>query len=407
MSNPLHSPALRWMTLTAVFLGLFFDGVELGLMPVASQAVTQSLMGEAFTSTAGGDWFARYTAALMLGAALGGIFLGQLGDTIGRSKAMAMSILLYSLFAAGGALVTSQEQMLLLRFLVGLGVGGMWPNGIAMVAECWPNTSRATVAGFMSAGLNFGILVLSQIARAFPITPDSWRWLFYFAGLPALLGVFVLIFVPESPLWKQRTPSSNQLPVRKLLSPTMIKITLLAIAVSSIPLIGAWSASKWMIPWADKVAGPELASYKATTQGWWALGATIGSFIGAQIAASLGQRRSYLAIALGSTVLTISMFQLTQPLYWSFHPIVFAQGLVATLFFGWLAHYLPQFFPVEVRATGTGLAYNVGRFATAFGVLLAGSMFTLLGGNYPQVGSICALIYAVGIPLSFLLPKDH
>jgi MFS family permease len=395
------------MTLTAVFLGLFFDGVELGLMPVASQAVTQSLMGEAFTSTAGGDWFARYTAALMLGAALGGIFLGQLGDTIGRSKAMAMSILLYSLFAAGGALVTSQEQMLLLRFLVGLGVGGMWPNGIAMVAECWPNTSRATVAGFMSAGLNFGILVLSQIARAFPITPDSWRWLFYFAGLPALLGVFVLIFVPESPLWKQRTPSSNQLPVRKLLSPTMIKITLLAIAVSSIPLIGAWSASKWMIPWADKVAGPELASYKATTQGWWALGATIGSFIGAQIAASLGQRRSYLAIALGSTVLTISMFQLTQPLYWSFHPIVFAQGLVATLFFGWLAHYLPQFFPVEVRATGTGLAYNVGRFATAFGVLLAGSMFTLLGGNYPQVGSICALIYAVGIPLSFLLPKDH
>jgi MFS family permease len=162
-----------------------------------------------------------------------------------------------------------------------------------------------------------------------------------------------------------------------------------------------------MIPWADKVAGPELASYKATTQGWWALGATIGSFIGAQIAASLGQRRSYLAIALGSTVLTISMFQLTQPLYWSFHPIVFAQGLVATLFFGWLAHYLPQFFPVEVRATGTGLAYNVGRFATAFGVLLAGSMFTLLGGNYPQVGSICALIYAVGIPLSFLLPKDH
>jgi predicted MFS family arabinose efflux permease len=320
---------------------------------------------------------------------------------------MAMSILLYSLFAAGGALVTSQEQMLLLRFLVGLGVGGMWPNGIAMVAECWPNTSRATVAGFMSAGLNFGILVLSQIARAFPITPDSWRWLFYFAGLPALLGVFVLIFVPESPLWKQRTPSSNQLPVRKLLSPTMIKITLLAIAVSSIPLIGAWSASKWMIPWADKVAGPELASYKATTQGWWALGATIGSFIGAQIAASLGQRRSYLAIALGSTVLTISMFQLTQPLYWSFHPIVFAQGLVATLFFGWLAHYLPQFFPVEVRATGTGLAYNVGRFATAFGVLLAGSMFTLLGGNYPQVGSICALIYAVGIPLSFLLPKDH
>lgn len=405
MNHPSLTPWLRWLTLSAVFLGLFFDGLELGLMPVASQAVTQSLMGASFTPTAGGDWFARYTAALMLGAALGGIFLGQLGDTLGRSKAMAISILFYSLFAAGGAWVTDQEQMLVLRFLVGLGVGGMWPNGIALVAECWPNTSKATVAGVMSAGLNFGILVLSQIARAFPITPDSWRWLFYFAGIPALLGIFVLLFIPESPAWKHRTPASNQLPVRQLFSPSLIKVTLLAIAVCCVPLIGAWSASKWMIPWADKIAGPELASYKATTQGWWALGATLGSFIGAQVAASLGQRWSYLTISIGSTALTISMFQLTQPLHWSFHPIVFAQGLVATLFFGWLAHYLPQFFSVEVRATGTGLSYNVGRFATAFGVMLAGGLFTLLGGNYPQVGSICALIYAIGIPLAFLLPS--
>jgi MFS family permease len=406
MTNPPLKPALRWLMLVAVFLGLFFDGLELGLMPVASQAVTKSMMGEKFTATAGGDWFARYTASLMLGAAIGGILLGLLGDMIGRSRAMGISILFYSIFAACGAWVTSQEQMLYLRFLVGLGVGGMWPNGIALVSECWPNTSKATVAGVMSAGLNFGILALSQIAREFPITPDSWRWLFYFAGLPAILGVIVIAFVPESPLWKeQRLVIAMRFPISQLFSPSLIRFTLLAIAVSCIPLIGAWSASKWMIPWADKVAGPDLASYKATTQGWWALGATIGSFIGAQVAASLGQRWSYFLISLGSTALTITMFQASAPLHWSFHPIVFCQGLVATLFFGWLAHYLPQFFPVGVRATGTGLAYNVGRFATAFGVLLAGGLFTLLGGNYPQVGAICACIYAIGIPLAFWLPK--
>jgi len=136
----------------AAFLGLLFDGVELGLMPVASLSVSKSLLGDAFTPAAGGDWFARFTAALMLGAAIGGIVLGNLGDRIGRSRAMGISILFYSVCAALGSLVTSQEQMLALRFLVGLGVGGMWPNGIALVAESWPSASKATVSGVMAAG---------------------------------------------------------------------------------------------------------------------------------------------------------------------------------------------------------------------------------------------------------------
>src|SRR5690606_27071515 len=86
----------RTAVLAAAFLGLVFDGVELGLVPVASLSVTQSLAGEAYTRTLGGDWFARYTAALMLGAAVGGVLLGALGDRIGRSKAMGVSILFYT-----------------------------------------------------------------------------------------------------------------------------------------------------------------------------------------------------------------------------------------------------------------------------------------------------------------------
>ena len=171
----LLSKQARYAVLFAAFGGLLFDGVELGLMPVASLSVSESLLGVAYTPTLGGEWFARFTAALMLGAAVGGILLGNLGDAIGRKRALGISILSYSVFAGLGAFVQTQEQMLVLRFLVGLGVGGVWPNAVALAAECWPDKSRPTVAGLMGVAINAGILLLSQVARVWSITPDSWR----------------------------------------------------------------------------------------------------------------------------------------------------------------------------------------------------------------------------------------
>jgi len=413
-SEPL-SRAGRLAVLVAAFASLVFDGFELGLMPVASLSVSQDLLGAAYTPTLGGDWFARFTAALMLGAAVGGIALGSLGDRLGRTRALGISVLCYSAFAGVGALVTTQEQMLVLRFLVGLGVGGVWPNAVALVAECWPDKARPTVAGLLGAAINAGILLLSQLARLWPITAESWRWLFWLAAVPALLGVLVLVALPESPQWlaahrgaanatsgggqgqgepRERAGSS---PLRDVLRPPLLRLTIVGILLGSIPLVGAWAASKWMIPWADKVGGAALAGYKAQTQGWWALGAILGSFTGAQIAAWLGRRRAYFLISLGATVLTVAMFQLTAPLRPSFLPTVFAQGFVATLFFGWLPLYLPELFPTRVRAAGSGISYNVGRFATAGGVLLAGWLFTALGGSYPTVGAVAALVYALGM----------
>ena len=399
----------RCLVLVVSFLALVFDGFELGLMPIASLSVSKSLLGDGFTPTAGGDWFARFTASLMLGAAIGGIALGALGDRIGRTRAMGICILIYSVFAAMGSWAESQEQMLVLRFFVGLGVGGLWPNGIALVSECWPGASRPIVSGAMMAGLNAGILLLSQLANAWPITPDSWRWLFQIAGFPAVLGVFVLLALPESPQWlaSQGKAKKQSTPLRELFSPALIRYTVLGIVLSSVPMIGAWSASKWMIPWADKVAGSENLTYKAVTQGWWALGAMLGSFFGAQLASWLGRRWSYCLMSVATFFITVAMFQWTAPLEPTFHPIVFAQGFVATLFFGWLALSLPELYPVSVRATGSGLAYNSGRFATAAGVLLAGFIFTGLGGSYPRVGTICACVYAVGIVVIWFLPRGQ
>lgn len=404
-TSPLSTPA-RYAVLFAAFAALLFDGFELGLMPVASLSVSQSLLGAEFNKALGGDWFARFTAALMFGAAVGGIGLGWLGDRLGRKRAMGISVLFYSVFAGLGAYAKTQEQMLVLRFLVGLGVGGVWPNAVALVAECWPSTSRPTVAGILGAAINVGILTLSQVAQYWPIKPDSWRWLFQLSAAPTLLGISVLVLLPESPRWliSRSQPKSPGGPWRQLFRPPLLRVTIIGILLGSVPLVGAWAASKWMIPWADEIGGSVQPGYKAQTQQWWALGATLGSFFGAIVANRLGRRLSYFLISIGATVLTVSMFQFTAPLRSTFFPMVFCQGLVSTLFFGWLALYLPELFPTEVRAIGSGISYNVGRFATAGGVLATGLLFTALGGSYTAVGSAGSIIYSLGMILIWWAP---
>jgi SHS family sialic acid transporter-like MFS transporter len=409
---PLTSRA-RYAVLFVAFAALLFDGMELGLMPIAAGSVAKSFLGDAFTKELGGIWFAKLNASLLLGAAVGGIWMGSLGDKIGRTRALGIGVLFYSVFCGLGYFATSLNQMLVLRFLVGLGVGGVWPNGVALVSECWPKVSRPIVAGVMGAGINVGIFILSRLTAYFHITPEAWRWVFAICGAPALLGIAILWLVPESPTWlaarsrRREEADQNQkpaAPLAELFRPPLLRTVLVGIALGSIPLVGAWAASKWIFPWAELVAGKENPDYKSTAQAWWSVGAVLGSFFGAQLASLIGRRLAYFLISLGSTAITCGLFLFTKPMQPIFLPLLFAQGFIATLFFGWLPLYLPELFPTRVRATGSGIAYNVGRFATAAGLFFAGTLVSFFGGDYSRVGAVMALIYALGMVVIWFAP---
>ncbi len=409
MSAPVTlSSAQRIFVLFVAFVGLVGAGFQLGLMPLASLSVSRSLLGAKFADGLAGDWFARYTAATMLGAAVGGIALGWLGDKIGRARATGASILVYSISGCAGGFVGSQEELLALRFVAGLGIGGMWPNGVALVSECWASATRPMVAGVIGTGINVGILCISQLGRMHTVSADSWRWLLQLGAWTVPFGLIALFILPESPRWLA-TRGAQQVrraaPLRELFRPPLLRATIIGILLGSIPLIGAWAASKWMIPWADKIGGSAQPGYKATTQGWWAVGAILGSFFGSHVAHWLGRRTSYFAISLGSVLLTCGIFAFSRPLAPAFLPLVLAQGFVTTLFFGWLPLCLPELFPTHVRATGTGIAYNTGRFASAAGVFLAGALMAWSGGDYAKVGVITGLVYALGMVVVWWAPN--
>jgi SHS family sialic acid transporter-like MFS transporter len=397
-----------YVVLAAGFLGWFFAGVQLGLMPLASLSVSRNLLGSQFNDALAGDWFARFTASLMLGAAIGGIIFGHLGDRIGRARALAGSIVCYSVFGGLGGFVTSQEQLLVLRFLTGLGIGGMWPNGVALVSEFWSDVSRPLMAGLIGMAANLGVFGTSQLGTFRQVTPDSWRWLMLAGGAPVVLGLLAFWLVPESPKWLavrgQGREAKTNPPTSELFRSPLLRSTIIGILLGAIPLIGAWSASKWMIPWADKVGGAAHPGYKATTQAYWAVGAALGSLLGGQIANMMGRRLTYFLISLGSVSVTAGIFIFLKPLDAVFLPMVFVQGFISTIFFGWLPLYLPELFPTRVRATGTGITYNFGRFASAAGVLGAGALMQLFGGDYARVGAITSLIYAAGMVVIWWAP---
>ena len=284
-------------------------------LPLAADSVTQDLLGDAATSEAIGTWFIRYIVAFLLGGASGGLIFGWLGDRIGRVKAMGASILWYSVWTGVSYFCQTPAQLTALRFVACLGVGGMWPNGVALVSEAWPNVSRPTLAGLIGTSANVGIMLLGYVANLMTVTSENWRWVLIAGSLPIVLALFVFCCVPESPLWKKRgTEKKAGPPVVDVFLPPVLGRTVIGILLGVIPLLGGWGAGKWILPWAGAV-GAELGDdrLKPLTQFYWGIGAALGSLCGGWIAHRLGRRLSYFFISLLSVAISAIVFRWLEP----------------------------------------------------------------------------------------------
>lgn len=432
----------RYLVLTTAFLGWMFAGVVMSLFPLATAPIIKSFQpaeapadaltpdqspaaaaGDAPAAAAGdaatrlkksiGRWFTWYISAFLLGAAAGGLLFGWLGDRAGRVKAMGYSILCYSLLTGAGYLATSPETLLVLRFLACLGIGGMWPAGVALVSEAWPSVSRPALAGLIGTSANVGITLLGLLAQQIAITPDSWRWIMLLAAAPALLGLFVLLAVPESPRWlasraRQQAAGARTGSVAEVFRPPLLGRTLVGICLGGLPLLGAWGASKWMLLWADNV-GTRLAipdqTLKADTQTVWGIGAVLGSLAGGWLASLAGRRLTYFAVSLGSALVAGYLFRVSSPARdLAFMGPIFLLGLVSTVYFGWLPLYLPELFPTRIRATGSGVAFNFGRIISAAVILSTVALVDVYAGRYEQIGASASLIYLLGCVVILLAP---
>ena len=444
-----------YLILIVAFLGWGFGGVHLAITGLVMRVATVDLLREGTTEAVIGSWFGWLTCAFLLGAATGGYVFGYVGDRYGRARAMSLSILCYSCFSAMTYFAGSVEMLLVMRFLTCLGLGGMWPNGIALVSEAWSNVSRPILAGIMGTSANVGILLFATLTLWQHVTVDDWRWTMLFGATPIVLGLISLLLVPESPRWlalQSATDAKADDPKKaewaEVFKPPILRTTVIGILLGAVPLFGGWGVSNWAIAWAsevgdrkaertpgapeknapeksapeknapeksdpgnrgaaDKVPPTKDSTLKSKAVIYRSLPGSISSLLGGAVAFYLGRKRSYFLLCLAALVCTQFLFRVDSPSSDAFKYWNAALGLCSGFFFGWLPLCLPEMFPTRVRSTGAGISFNWGRILTAIGILVTAAVLKeKLQGRYADAGQITGLVYLVGMVVILLAPSQ-
>lgn len=355
-------------------------------------------------------WFGYYVCALLFGGAAGGLVFGRLGDRFGRVKGMTAAICCYSGMSLVAYFVQSPGQLLIVRFIVCMGVGGMWPNGVALMSEAWANVSRPLLAGVIGTAANIGIFFIASIGKYVrEVTVDDWRWVMLLGGAPILFGLLVPFFVPESPRWliqkegRESDSETSRVGTADIFKPGMLAVTLIGILLATVPLFGSWGSSNWAVKWAEDAGSDGL---KAQVIMWRSLPGIVGSFLGGWVASFVGRRRSYLLNSLICLASAQCMFWFSSPT----EPGIFLiwtgiLGFFSGIFFGWLPLFLPELFVTRVRSVGAGVCFNFGRIITALTVFITAGLIAYFDNDFRQIGRITSLIYLCGAIGILLMPK--
>ena len=404
----------RITILVIAFLGWFFGGMQIGMTNLINDATKYLIIESGWSDKLNpeqlnnliSNWWAYQQCAFLFGAAAGGYIFGKLGDRIGRTRTLGISILWFSALTGIACFVKDPRQLLCIRFLACLGIGGCWPNGVALVSETWSKIARPAMASLIGMAGNIGIFTFATMMARNPADADSFRSVFLIGAYSAPLGLIILFFVKESPTWIASQNQGSEEETKKSISPSVFKkpylgVTLIGIILATVPLLGGWGCFAWIIPWASEVGSPELKAQILQTR---SIASIIGSGLAAIIALKIGRRSCYFVSCLFALIISQYIFWFASPTDPNFLVFVILWGFFNGIFFGWLPFFLPELFETKVRATGAGVSFNYGRILTAATIFLTPWLKAMFDGNHAQVGQITSLIFILGMIAVTLAP---
>ncbi len=417
----------QWLVIAAAWAGWGFDVFDALLFNFVAPNCIPTLLhlplGSAAARAATLQWTGIITCVLLLSWASGGVLFGWLADRIGRKRALFLTITVYALGTALCAAATSVAELMVFRALAGLGIGGEWGIGAALVAEAVPESRRVHAGVIMQTASPLGIVLASGVNYLvagvwFAAEPQlSWRYVFLAGLIPLVLAALVRGFLRESEHWQQSQAPVLRPSPRQLFAPQLLRATASGVFVAVTAVLTWWACSAF-IPLlggtlaaehaASAALAPQLArqlaaAWQAHASNAFNLGGLVGALAVVPLAALLSRRGLFAAYFVFSAAAIALTFGLTLAPQLRLGLLFFVGAGVYGVF-GVLTFYLPELFPARLRATGAGFCYNIGRVFAAAGPLLVGLVSATAGGSSSTLARILCWVAVAPLVAACLVP---
>ncbi len=386
-------------SLVAASLGWMLDSFDVMLYAL----VVQGVMADLSIDAGMGGQLQSYT---LFASAAGGLMFGVIADRFGRTRALILSVLMYSIFTAACGFARTAAELAVFRVFLGIGMGGEWASGAALVSETWPDRHRGKALAFVQSSwaIGYGLAVIVDfVVRS--VLGFNWRVVFFVGVVPALFALWVRRKVEEPELWQQARRERHSRSLRPMFGGRMLVVTVALTLMNAGTMFAWWGFNTWVPSYltaAREAGGVGLsegikASLILSSQvGMWFGYVTFG-----YVADAVGRRRTYVGYLLLAALFVWAYTSTTNAL------VLLAIGpftaFFATGHFSGFGAVSAELYPTSIRATAQGLTYNIGRVASAVAPWLVGGLADTAG--YGSALSVTALAYLVSASFWLVIPE--
>ncbi len=390
----------QWRSFGSAYIGWMLDIMDLMLFAMVIRYISVDLH---FDKGVAG----MIASLTLLATAVGGLVFGYLADRVGRTRSMVLSIVCYSLGTALCGFSDSVAQLLVFRFVLGLGIGGEWSAGAALITETWPAEHRGKVMAWVQSAFAVGY-ALAAIVAALVLPHLGWRWVFAVGLLPALFAFWVRRHTRESEIWLKQKKRFTAGQTFAALFGQYRRNTLVGLAFTAAAMCGYWGLFTWIPAYLStpvSEGGPGFDLLRSTT--WiviMQIGAALGFICFGYIADRIGRRKAFMLFFICSAIAVPAYVAIRSPLVLlAFGPAV---AFFGTGFYSGFAPTFAELFPTSIRATAQGFIYNTGRATSALAPALVG---LLSKGNHAgtALGATAAFFALAAVIVFFFLPETR
>jgi MFS family permease len=378
-------------------LGYAMDGFDLLILGFMLRLISADL---GFGPAQG----ASLVTATLTGAVIGGVVFGMLSDRIGRIRVLTWTIVLFAVFTGMCALAQGYWDLLAYRTIAGIGLGGEFGIGMALVAEAWPASMRGRVSSYVGLGWQLGVLAAAILTpMLLPII--GWRGMFAIGILPAVAAYFIRHSLHEPDVFVERTAGKpkSSLPIGLLIKDAeTTKTSIGMIFLCSVQNFGYYGVMIWLPNYLSTRFGYGLAQ-SATWTAVTIAGMAVGIFLFGQAADRLGRRPAFITYMLGAAIMVFVYSKLTDPIALLIGGAV--MGLFVNGMLGGYGALMSELYPTAARATAQNVLFNLGRAVGGLGPIVVTAVAAAYG--FDTAIALLALLYLADIVVFWFLIPDR